>query len=327
MQRQYTLFFFLASAACFIHAQDMVQTDSVDTSKKYYPILTLPEGDMGSVVQTYRFEEAQTNINTWITQLKRRRKDTSKFESQLELCDRCINGLKGTDKIVVFDSIVVDKDNFLSGYKYMNDLGTITLSPDGKKTTYTTEMGNKMYEPINILTDEGNPSSTFKCSLIENGVKISSTIVDGIDIEGELNYPYLMSDGVTFYFSAISDQGFGNYDLYITRYDSEEDRFYRADNLGYPYNSYANDYMMVIDEENKVGWFASDRFQPEGKVCIYSFIYEPSRHPYNFESEDHQMIASAASLRSISSTWTTDNEYDRIQAKQHLALSASTSKL
>ena len=321
MQRIITLL--LASISLTAYAQESAQSDSL-SKPVYYPELTLPAGDMGSVVQSYRFEEAKANLEKQMTQLKRRRKDTSALEAQLEICNKGIRGLSGTDKIVILDSLVLSKDKFLDGYTNMHDLGTITLSADGKTTSYTTELGNKMYEPVSILTDEGEPSSTFKCYYLENGAKVSSTILDGLEIDGELNYPFLMSDGVTFYFAARTTEGYGNYDLYVTRFDSEDDKFYRAENMGFPFSSYANDYMIVIDEANGIGWFASDRYQPEGKVCIYSFLYTPSRHPFDYENDDHKEIISYASLRSIKATWSPDNEYERIKARQRLSLSQTS---
>ena len=300
--------FLLASITGTAFAQSKNDTVTSNTNKSYYPTVTLPSGDMGTVVQTYRFKEAQANLSTWISQLKRKRKDTSALDAQLELCDKCILGLQGTDKVVVFDSIVVDKDRFLTAYPQIGELGKVTLSADGQKATYTTELGNKMYEPINILTDDGKQSSTFKCYIIENGKKVSSTILDGLDIVGEMNYPFLMSDGVTFYFAAKTDEGYGNYDLYVTRYDSDAKRFYQADNMGFPYNSYANDYMLVIDEAANLGWFASDRYQPEGKVCIYTFIPNESRQTIDYETTPLEDICAAASLRSISTIPLTDEQ-------------------
>ena len=110
--------------------------------------------------------------------------------------------------------------------------------------------------------------------------------VEGLGIEGDINYPFLMPDGQTFYFSARTDDGYGNYDLYATRYDSDSKRFYQAENMGFPYNSYANDYMLVIDESAHLGWFASDRYQPDGKVCIYTFIPNESRQTIDYETTD-----------------------------------------
>ena len=34
----------------------------------------------------------------------------------------------------------------------------------------------------------------------------------------------------------------------------------------------ASEDMLAIDEFNQLGWFVSDRNQPEDKVCIYIFI-------------------------------------------------------
>ncbi|MFR3186749.1 MAG: hypothetical protein ACLTOV_01045 [Phocaeicola sp.] len=44
--------------------------------------------------------------------------------------------------------------------------------------------------------------------------------------------------------------------------------------MGMPFNSPYNDYMYALDDFNNLGWFATDRFQPEGKVCIYVFAPE-----------------------------------------------------
>ena len=62
-----------------------------------------------------------------------------------------------------------------------------------------------------------------------------------------------------------------------------------------PFNSPANDYMYAIDEFNNIGWFASDRYQPDNKVCIYVFVPNSSKEVYNYESTDEQIIINAAS--------------------------------
>ena len=61
---------------------------------------------------------------------------------------------------------------------------------------------------------------------------------------------------------------------------------------------------LVIDEFNDLGWFASDRYQPEGKVCIYVFIPNSSKQVYNYEGMDPDKMISLAQLHSIKDTWT-----------------------
>jgi hypothetical protein len=43
------------------------------------------------------------------------------------------------------------------------------------------------------------------------------------------------------------------------------------ENLGFPYNSAANEYLFVLDEMHQIGYLATDRFAAEGRVHVYSF--------------------------------------------------------
>lgn len=135
--------------------------------------------------------------------------------------------------------------------------------------------------------------------------------------QGNVNYPYLMADGVTLYYASDGEGSLGGYDIFVTRYDSESSSYLRPDNIGMPFNSPANDYMYVIDELNNLGWFASDRYQPEDKVCIYVFVPNETKVVYDYENTDPTTLKEAASLRSIRTTWK-DTDKVRI-AKQKLA--------
>ena len=60
--------------------------------------------------------------------------------------------------------------------------------------------------------------------------------------------------------------------------------------------------MFVIDEFNNLGWFASDRYQPEDKVCIYVFIPNATKKVYNYEETDPQRLIRLAQIHSIKDT-------------------------
>jgi hypothetical protein len=53
--------------------------------------------------------------------------------------------------------------------------------------------------------------------------------------------------------------------------------------------------MLVIDELEGKGWFASDRFQPENKVMIY--IFKPNKNVTILESDDEEYIRQFARLK------------------------------
>lgn len=301
-----TICLLVASSFNSVFAQD---------SKFSFPEVKEDDSAIGILLKNAQFEKAEEQINKAITAAKKKKQNVDALEEQLERCERGLLALRGTDKVCILDSIVLPKASFLKAYRAASELGKITLAADGKSTEYTTDRGDRTYR----VENKGGKNELVSY-FIEDGKLTNRMKVEGLEVDGDLNYPFLMPDGTTFYFSARSEEGLGNYDIYVTRYDAESNKFYRADNIGFPYNSYANDYLMVIDESNGVGWFASDRYQPKDKVCIYTFIPNASRHPFDYESEDEDKIVSAATLRQIKKTWDKSNEQARIKAKQALAL-------
>ena len=282
-------------------------------AQEAYPTIQLPTDEYDIMISEMKFTEASEKLKKAITQAKRRRKDVSVMESQLERSNRGMQALRGTDRLLVIDTVVVDKKSFLQAYNIADDLGKVTMSEDGTYTEFLTQRGNILYSVDNV-----NGRLQLCTYYMENGKRTEKSLVEGLGVSGDMNYPFLMPDGSTLYFAARAFDGLGNYDLYVTRYDYEDNRYYKAESLGFPYNSYANDYMMVINEEKNLGWFASDRYQPADKVCIYIFIPNSSRHPYDYENEDKNKVITAAKLRPITGTWTKANAAERQQALQTL---------
>jgi hypothetical protein len=70
-----------------------------------------------------------------------------------------------------------------------------------------------------------------------------------------------------------------------------------------PFNSEANDYMYAIDELDSIGYFVTDRRQPEGMVCVYTFIPNPTRRSYDPDDYDDATLKSLARIDCIKDTW------------------------
>lgn len=306
---------------------NLKDTVKVEKLNLHFPKLYVDDSDIGKDIISLKYEKVLQQLNKQITVAKRRRQDTKQLLAQQTLCNKGLNYLKGTDNVVVIDSVVVDKDKFLEAYKFSDELGRISYGENNETTIFETERGNRVYSVQQLKSD--STSTLQLVSYFKDSSGDTRPIpLKGLDIIGDANYPFMLTDGMTLYFSARTDEGLGNYDIYATRYDSESDSFYKAENMGFPYNSYANDYMMVIDEGNKIGWFASDRYQPDGKVCIYTFIPNSSRHSYDYETVDKSFLNKVASLCPISSTWSEDNKQERIEAIQRLSkLSVSREKM
>lgn len=259
----------------------------------------------------YRYDEAIDNYETHIEWLIEKDRDTEQAENELTIIRQHARMMKGTEQVAVIDSVVVNKNDFLQSYKISKPAGKISGNEEG--TVYENEMGNKR---IYAQKDENGSMKLYTQAKLLDGWSEAEPVTSLNDL-GNVNYPFLMGDGTTLYFASDNEDALGGYDIFITRYDSEDNEYLKPSNVGMPFNSTANDYMMVIDEFNNLGWFATDRNQPEDSVCIYVFIPNESKRTYNYENTDLQTIINAATLNDISKTWIDMEEVQ--QARQRLA--------
>ena len=222
---------------------------------------------------------------------------------------RITNMREMTQQIVIIDSIVTDKDMFLAHLRLSNETGRLLTTQEflGKADTtcvFVNEMGNKAYfsQPV---SGSQQLYTSDKLGLEWSQPQLVQGINEGIS---EAAYPFMLTDGTTFYFAGKGEESIGGYDIFMTRYNSHTGRFLTPENMGMPFNSEANDYMYAIDEFNHIGYFVSDRRQPEGKVCIYIFIPSERRMTYNPSNYTEQQIRDFADITCISDTWGNGSE-------------------
>jgi len=235
---------------------------------------------------------------------------------------------EATQQIIFIDSVVVAKDNILSIIRLNPESGRLDTydhffrsEEHPESFVYINEMGNKCY-----FSDENANSRMQLYTLDKLGEEWSDPLpLKGIS-EGisEANYPFMMTDGTTFYFAGKGEESIGGYDIFVTRADSENGQFLKPENIGMPFNSEANDYMYVIDELSNIGYFVTDRRQPAGKVCVYMFIPPTSRHIYNSDAYSDEQLRGFADISRIANTWGKGTE--RKQALERLkAIGKTTS--
>ena len=223
---------------------------------------------------------------------------------------RITNMREMTQQIVIIDSIVTDKSQFLSHYILSSETGKIMTASQFKGIKadgyiYLNEMGNKAYfgkadkNGIRQIFTSDKLGDRWGEPILMNGLS------EGID---EADYPFMMNDGITFYFAARGEESIGGYDIFFTRYDSRSGAFLKPENIGMPFNSEANDYMYAADEQSGIGYFVSDRRQPEGKVCVYIFILPETRRSYDPSKYTEEQIRDFADITCIADTWGNGSE-------------------
>ena len=239
----------------------------------------------------------------------------NEFEQRLE-------SMRGfTQKVMFIDSVVVSKSKLLSSLNIPDEAGSIQAYNKFFNTTdqpnsivYLNQLKNKCV--FSKFADGG--WDLYSKEMI--GGKWSNAVpLKGLDILGDdvdINWPFLLSDGTTLYFAAKGEESIGGFDIFMTRYDETTQSYLKPENIGMPFNSIDNDYFFIVDEYDGIGWFATDRNQPEGKVCIYSFIYNNVRENYVVDEYTPEQLRQLSEIHSISQTWTSNQA--RLDALEQL---------
>lgn len=279
-------------------------------------------------LQAYRFDDAQELAEKEIEAARKNKQEATEAEQILQQAEIGQLALHATERIAIIDSVVCQKDEVLTAIKLSSECGRIDTyastyhTADTKGATiYENDFANKR---LLAVETPGRPSALRLAVADKIGDAWTNPILLNGLHENDLNqnFPYMLSDGVTLYYAATGPESMGGYDIFVTRSDGEDGSFLTPENIGFPFNSPANDYLLVIDEVAQLGWFVSDRNQPEGKVCLYTFIPNATRQTYHDIPDE--TLRSRARIVSIRDTWKDAEKATIDDAKQRLTALRNT---
>lgn len=206
-------------------------------------------------------------------------------DSVIAECEVGRKALRYVEDVVVIDSMLVPRDGFLQRYRLGSESGSFVTDPDGSVGFLSARGDHRLMAEGEQLLESHN---------LGGGAWDAPEPLTGLQTEGRKLYPFLRSDGTTLYFASDATPGLGGLDLYVTQYDSEEDRYYKPERLPMPFNSPYDDYALAIDETHQVGWWATSRGATAGMVMIYLFLVSDDPHTLEGEQPDRARIARIA---------------------------------
>lgn len=279
--------------------------------------------------KTYRFEEAAAMLEEYINLLTKKKQDPQLFEAKLDLANNAQRMMEKVEDIQIIDSLVVDKIDFLSAYILSEESGTLDsyktffqTNEPVSSTVYKNQKGDKIYY---AHPTDGDRYCLFTQSKLMDEWGDEKQLPMNINSNEDDNYPFVLSDGATIYYSSKGNGSIGGYDLFVTRYNINSDTYLAPEQLGMPFNSPYNDYMMIFDEVKGLGWFVSDRFQPEGKACVYLFIPNPEHK--RLESENIEEKRTRAAITSIQDSWKDGADYANLIRLSHTEIPYGDEKI
>lgn len=277
---------------------------SAQRRKQTAPTITPQEA-----MAAYDFTLAEELLEQQIADLTRKKQPTTHEEALLETVRKSQLRLQATEQVTFIDSVRLPKDKVLKQIRLSEESGTIMGYADFFKTdkdSACTLFQNELANYIVYAEADEKGHLRLKDKSLIGGEWSMERQLKGFDEQEKdnFNYPFMLSDGITLYYAAECEESIGGYDIFMTRYDADEQQFLAPENIGMPFNSPANDYLMVIDEFQQLGWFVTDRNQPADTVCLYTFIPSETRRIYNEETVGKKKLASLARIACIQDTWT-----------------------
>lgn len=263
----------------------------------------------------YDFEGASNNYAAYRTMLKREKREADenleKEEQQLATAESFLDRV---EKIAIIDSINVPRDQFFKTYRLPASAGSLnpaSVLPFVDRrgldaVVFVNEDGDRM---IWSETDSiGNLHLMETMRLTDGSWHEPTPVGDSLSEGADADYPFMMADGITLYFASDGEGSIGGYDIFVATRDPATGEFMQPQNMGMPYNSPADDYMLAIDELNNVGWWATERNADADHVTVYVFVPNELRRNYDAESDE---IVSFARIDNFKATQE-DKDYTRL---------------
>ena len=249
----------------------------------------------------YKFDDAINYYKAFLA--KSNTKDLKELTSKKHLPASLLGQdiISRTEDIEILDKVVVDRKDFFLEYKFNKEVGSFIkdASKIGEDSTsqnssiFITERGDRTFFAVN---ENGNTNLYSKNKLLNQWADKTS-LGETINSDQDEVFPFLMSDGIVFYFSSNGHNSLGGLDIFITRYNTANNSYLPPQQLGMPFNSPNDDILLAIDEYNKIGWFASDRDCKEGKIAIYTFV--PNEYVKLLDNSNTEMLIKAAKAETI----------------------------
>ncbi len=193
------------------------------------------------------------------------------FLNKAKLGQRLLEGYN-PNEVVLIDSVVINSSDLLKVFPQEPNIGYLIESESNRSNKAFGFLSGKKDIKIFTQNDSTGGLNLYSSNHYLSGWSLPTLLSGRVNSEYDENYPSLNFDGTILYFASNNPQeSLGGYDIFLSHPNSTGD-FLKPRNIGIPFNSPFNDYLLVMDGNySNIGYFVSDRYLPSGKVAIYTF--------------------------------------------------------
>ncbi|MFW6019351.1 MAG: hypothetical protein ACOCPM_02120, partial [Bacteroidales bacterium] len=230
--------------------------------------------------QNYQFKDAIGAFKIFKILGKNRDIKDFNVERKIQICYNGIDLLSRYRELYVLKKIEVRRKNFYLSYNNEELPGNIIKKPsnlysraDKKRNVKDVIFFSKMHDFV-LFSSYGRRGKTGKdiyiASRDANGEwKEPERLGPEINTSQNEDYPYLMPDGKTLYFSSKGHNTMGGYDIFKSVYDSTNNKWSEPENINFPFNTPYDDIMFITDTSNTAAYFSSTRSSVNDLIYVY----------------------------------------------------------
>ncbi len=228
----------------------------------------------------YRFVDAIRMYEKYLGLAKSSRAGSFGVERDIGMCRNGLYLLSRVKDIVVIDKKEVRRTDFQRSYVLSGFTGEYLRKPD----VFLTKQDRRKKESGLVFFPAGQEFVLFsgygddhrdQRDLYLSRLMPDQTWSKAAKLPGAVNspydedYPYLLPDGKTLYFSSRGHNSMGGYDIFRSLLDTVTGMWGEPENMDFAVNTPYDDLLFVADPDGKYAFFASDRSTAGEKITVY----------------------------------------------------------
>ncbi|MDG5798978.1 hypothetical protein QA597_01210 [Marinilabiliaceae bacterium ANBcel2] len=234
---------------------------------------------LGKIYQ--RSFETELAVENFKKFLDNERGSSDKTEIAERAIEDCISAEGLINKyfdLKVISKDTISRDELLKHYDISEDAGTLMKAKDfftggvnPEQIVFRTERGDEVFFPV-----RGSDKSydLYKIVKLLDSWGEAQPLGEPLNSEHNEMHPFLLIDGTTLYFSSDRPGGMGGMDIYQSFYNPDSGTFSEPANLGPPFNSPDDDFLLTPDIYEGKAMFATTRGVPEGKIVLVEIVWD-----------------------------------------------------
>lgn len=227
----------------------------------------------------FQFNEAIKNYNVYIQKSGGKPNPNFDTDRQIEMCQNGKKLLTTISDLVVLEKKEIEYASFFRLYNLSNIGGVILITAEyqtkiDKKKNHTPlihfpDKAQTVYYSSYGESDKGSKDIYCRKRLPDGKWGLPALVAGDVNTKFDEDFPYLSPNGEYLYYCSKGHNSMGGFDVFRSKFDSENNSFGQPENMDFAISSPDNDLFYVVDSLEKNAYFASSRQSENGKIHVY----------------------------------------------------------